>query len=383
MTGWRNIGRKLRVALVGPDRERKWLAERLSGEVEIYDGVAAGIHNLAPATVDAVIVIDGDRIGLDAADVAKRIRKNFVGTVLVVREARAQILEEQLGLILGDELEAAKLDDTVSVAAQTTWALANLSQRWASPEASASTASVPTASAPTEPVPTERVRPVRRPSARKPPPLDEVPTEETTREVLSEAVLAAVDVTGFDDDDKTPVLFESATRPFAPSSDMLAAVAAEGDGLDASAETLRAKPGPRPSVAAPRRASSGSERRPSGSGVVADAGAGHPSWKKPPQRRPSASVLFTGSIILPAEEGAQPISIVDPERPSTPPRPTLAERSIAPDDRLYPAEAPPRPEVRPVSMLPAVNPTSSRRTLWLTFVGLGVLAVWLLIEVLS
>ncbi|MEQ9498146.1 MAG: hypothetical protein RIT81_14840 [Deltaproteobacteria bacterium] len=374
MTGWRNIGRKLRVALVGPDRERKWLADKLSGEVEVYDGVAAGIHNLAPATVDAVIVIDG--IGLDAADVAKRIRKNFVGTVLVVRAARAQILEEQLGLILGDELEAAKLDDTVSVAAQTTWALANLSQRWASPEASA-----PTASVPTEPVPTERVRPVRRPSARKPPPLDEVPTEETTREVLSEAVLAAVDVTGFDDDDKTPVLFESATRPFAPSSDMLAAVAAEGDGIDASAETLRAKP--RPSVAAPRRASSGSERRPSGSGTVAGAGAGHPSWKKPPQRRPSASVLFTGSIMLPAEEGAQPISIVDPERPSTPPRPAQVERSIAPDDRLYPADTPPKPEVRPVSMLPAVKPTSSRRTLWLTFAGLVALALWLLIEVLS
>ncbi|MEQ8277629.1 MAG: hypothetical protein RMA76_21775 [Deltaproteobacteria bacterium] len=368
MTGWRNIGRKLRVALVGPDRERQWLAERLSGEVEVYDGVAAGIHNLAPATVDAVIVIESDRIGIDAADVARRIRKNFVGTVLVVRAARAKILEEQLGLILGDELEAAKLDDTVSVAAQTTWALANLSQRWAPPEGSV----------PTEPVPTAKVRPVRRPSARKPPPLDEVPTEETTREVLSEAVLAAVDVSGFDDD-KTPVLFASATRPFTPSSDMLAAVAKD-DAVDGSAETLRAKRTPVKSVAASRR---GSDVMASGSDVPAEADGGHPSWKKPPQRRPSASVLFTGSIMLPADEGAQPISIVDPERPSTPPRPTPAERSIAPDERLYPSEAPPKPAVRPVSMLPAVKPTSSRRTLWLTFAGLVALAVWLLIEVLS
>ncbi|MEQ9498163.1 MAG: hypothetical protein RIT81_14925 [Deltaproteobacteria bacterium] len=378
MTGWRNIGRKLRVALVGPDRERKWLAERLSGEVEVYDGVAAGIHNLAPATVDAVIVIESDRIGIDAADVAKRIRKNFVGTVLVVRAARAKILEEQLGLILGDELEAAKLDDTVSVAAQTTWALANLSQRWASPEASGPTASGPTASVPTEPVPTARVRPVRRPSARKPPPLDEVPTEETTREVLSDAVLAAVDVTGFDDD-KTPVLFASATRPFTPSSDMLAAVAKD-DAVDASAETLRAKRSPVKSAAPPR---SGSDVMASGSDAPAEVGGGHPSWKKPTARRPSESVLFTGSVMLPADEGAQPISIVDPERPSTPPRPAPAERSIAPDDRLYPAETPPKPEARPVSMLPAVKPTSSRRTLWLAFVGLSVLALWLLIEVLS
>ncbi|MEQ8276507.1 MAG: hypothetical protein RMA76_35575 [Deltaproteobacteria bacterium] len=367
MTGWRNIGRKLRVALVGPDRERKWLADKLSGEVEIYDGVAAGIHNLAPATVDAVIVIEGDRIGIDAADVARRIRKNFVGTVLVVRAARAKILEEQLGLILGDELEAAKLDDTVSVAAQTTWALANLSQHLVPMEGSAP----PEGSVPTEPVPTAKVRPVRRPSARKPPPLDEVPT----REVLSEAVLAAVDVSGFDDD-RTPVLFESATRPFTPSSDMLAAVAKD-DAVDASAETLRAKRTPVKSVAR------GSDVMASGSDAPAEAGGGHPSWKKPPHRRPSESVLFTGSIMLPADEGAQPISIVDPERPSTPPRPTRAERSIAPDDRLYPAEAPPKPEVRPVSMLPAVKPATSSRALWWTFAGLVALATWLLIEVLS
>lgn len=344
MTGWRNIGRKLRVALVGPDEERLWLAEKLGREVEVYDGLAAGIGQLDPETVDAVIVIDGDRDGVDAADIARRIRRNFVGTVLVVREPRARILEEQLGLILGDELEAAKLDDTVSVAAQTTWALSRLSPRM---------------------VPTERVRPVR---ARKPPP-DEAPTDETTtdrskalrpsvtREVLAEDVLEAVAV---DFDEKTPVLFESATRPFSPTGDMLAALAIDDGEALAIAETTKA------------------ERRPSSASRAAD-GSGHPAWRAPVPRDLSASVLFTGSILLPPdEEGGTPlVDIVDPERPIAPPRAAAsAERSIAPDATLYPEAAPKVPLIPPARR-------SGRLVWWIALAGLALVAVTLLFEVLS